>query len=403
MKFIGISLIINKSGILILFMTSPFEQGKQRGLVERKAIRHRLAEIYKVLEFFEMEKEILLKIDENKLKYVPERYLEECRGIAEGAGVKYEEIIALNYALMFYQLFRDGCTAFIIPKNYSTDGSVMLLKNRDLGFRRLHPQVLSYSRLDGYNSFIGITSAGSVCWYQGVNEKGLVAFNTATPCQIIDPTRAQGMSISTIIRRILEECNSVDDALKFISNTEYNACSNLFLADYERAVIIELKAGFSPYIWEISEPDCRSNHYLFHINPEVKDKMEILVRQQTLTRYARGKMLLKMKEKISLEDLIKISRDHFSGPGPSSICRHPPIVGSPLMRIMSSTTLSAQIFKLGEKIETYVALGYPCQSEFIRLEFGDEIPEALASGEAWLNQYKQQIRQKYSSTPPFSQ
>lgn len=369
-------------------MTSPFKQGKWRGLIERKAIQYRLREVYKVLEFFEMDKEMLLKVDENKLKYIPERYLEECRGIAEGAQVKYEEIVALNYAIMIHQLFKDECTAFIIPKNYSIDESVMLLKNRDLGFRRLHPQVLSYSKLDGYNSFIGVTSAGSVCWYQGINEKGLVAFNTATPCQIIDPIPAQGMSISTIIRRILEECDSVDDALKFILNAKYNACSNLFLADYERTVIVELKAGFSPYIWEINEPDCRSNHYLFHINPEVKDKMEILVRQQTLTRYARGKMLLKIKEKFSLEDIIEISRDHFNGPSPSSICRHPPIIGSPLMKILSSTTLSAQIFRIGEKIETYVALGYPCQSKFIHLEFGDKIPATLASGEAWLNQYK---------------
>jgi len=375
-------------------MTSPFVQGRRRGFTEREAILQRLREVYKALEFFELDRETLLKVDENKLKHVPERYLEECRGIAEGAGVKYEEIVALNYILMFYQLFKDGCTAFIIPKNYSTDESVMLLKNRDLGFRRLHPQVLSYSELDGYNKFIGVTSAGSVCWYQGVNEKGLIAFNTATPCQIIDPTRAQGMSISTIIRRILEECDSVDDALKFILNSEYNACSNLFLADYEKTVIVELKAGFSPYIWEISEPDCRSNHYLFHINPEVKDKMEILARQQTLTRYARGKKLLKMKEKISIEDLIEISRDHFYGPGPSSICRHPPIIGNPLTKIMSSTTLSAQIFKLGEEIETYVALGYPCQSEFIKLKFGDEIPRKLASGEAWLKQYEEQKRQQ---------
>lgn len=369
-------------------MTSPFIQGRVRGSVEREATHYRVRELYKFLEFFEVGLEDLLKGLEGRLKYVPERFLEECRGVAEGAGVRFEELLVLDFGLVYDQFFRDECTAFIIPGKFTVDGSTMLLKNRDLGFRRLHPQVLAYSKLEGYNSFIGVVSAGSVCWFQGVNEKGLAAFNTATPSEIIDPTRAQGMGVAVMVRRILEECDDVNEALKFISSDGNSASSNLFLADHERSVVVELKAGFTPYVWEIGEPDCRSNHYLFHVNPEAEEPLEVLVRQQTLARYARGKMLLKGDRKFGVEDLMEISRDHFGGPGPSSVCRHPPIVGSPLIRLLSSTTLSAQIFKIGGKVEVYTALGYPCQTSFTHTMFGEEIPVEMASGGLWLKQYK---------------
>ena len=369
-------------------MTSPFNQGFERGVREAGALRYRLNLVKNLLELLELKVEDYLKVNDAKLKYVPQRFLEEAEGIAKGSGLSVSEVLALDFGLSVDKLFMDGCTAFAIPSGFTLDGSVMLMKNRDLGFRRLHPQVLSYSKLDGYNRFIGVVTAGSVCWYQGVNEHGLVAFNTATPQQIIDPTSAQGMSIPVIIRRILEECSSVDEALKFISGSQFNAFSNLFLSDRERIVIVELKAGFTPYIWEVKEPDCRSNHYLFHVNPDVQDELELLVRQQTLVRYTRGRMLLKGVEKFSVETLMGFSRDHFHGPSPYSICRHPPIVGSPLTALLSSTTLSSQIFKVGiGGVEVYTAIGYPCQSEFIHTVFGESIPIEAADGRLWFKQY----------------
>jgi len=371
-------------------MTSPFEQGRRRGELEKSAIRHVLDEVYRFIDFFEIERDQFLKVDKEKLKFVPERFLEECRGLAEGAESSYEEIVAVNFSTVIGRLFRDGCTAFIVPKGCSEDGSVMLLKNRDLGLRRLHPQVLSYSQLDGYNEFLGVTDAGSAYWYQGVNKKGLVVFNTATPCQPLDPTDAQGMATPILVRRMLEECDNVDEAIKFIETNTYSACSNLFLGDCERTAIVEIKAGFKPHVWEIENLDCRSNHYLFHTNPEEKTKEEILSRLQTQTRYARGKQLIaeKGEEKIGVNDLQQFSKDHSNGPSPYSVCRHPPVVGTPLEKLMSSTTLSAEIFKLGDEIETFVALGYPCQTEFVKLKYDEAVPEPLASGTLWLEKLK---------------
>jgi len=366
-------------------MVSPFEQGEARGRAEKRAIQHALQELKRAADFFDLEEGGMAKVEKESLKHIPGRYVEECEGLARGSDLGEDPILALNFGKGLSRLFADGCTSFVVPRAHTPDGSVLLLKNRDLPYRRMHPQVCAYSRLDGYNEFLGVVSGGNVNWYQGVNEKGLVAFNNAARG---DPYE-EGMPISVLLRRILEECDSVDGALRFIGNNAYNAFSNVFLADKERAVVVEVKSGYPLHIWEIEKPDCRANHYLFHANPDADTKEEALRRLQTLTRYERGRQLLKGMEKVSVEELQRFSRDHEQGPGSCSICRHAAFVGTPVEKLMSSSTLSAQIFRVGDAIETYVALGRPCQTEFVKLKYGQGIPEPLATGEAWLENLKQ--------------
>ena len=56
---------------------------------------------------------------------------------------------------------------------------------------------------------------------------------------------------------------------------------------------------------------------------------------------------------------------------------------------MSSSTISSQIFKIEDTVETWVALGRPCQTEFVHHKWGDEIPDELSSAELWLRNLSQ--------------
>lgn len=366
-------------------MASPGDQGRVRGRVEKPGILHVIGEIERATVFFNQSPEDFMKVERKTLKHIPDRYIEECDGIAEGAGIPEEKALGLNFGKGPSTLFREGCTAFAVPGQCSSDGAPMLMKNRDLGYRRLHPQVLSYSRLDGFNEFLGVTTAGNAYWYQGVNEKGLVAYNTATLCGKYE----EGAPINILIRRLLEECDTVDEALRFIDSNKVSGCSNLFLGDHDKMVIAELKSGFPVHVDAVEKPDARANHYVYHDNPPLVDKDIILHRQYTLTRYERAKEMLKTVDKVSVDDLIRFSRDHANGPGSYSVCRHNSYIGTELDKLLSSSTLSSQIFKVGERVETWVALGRPCQTEFTHLKWRDEVPEPLASGETWLKSLSQ--------------
>ena len=258
------------------------------------------------------------------------------------------------------------------------------MKNRDLGYRRLNPQVCTYSKLDGLNAFIGVVNGGSINWYQGMNEKKLVVFNNYTPA----PKFEEGIPIPVLLRRMLEECDDVEEALGFIKKNKINGGSNIFLGDSERTVVVEQKSGHPPHVWSITKPDCRANHYLFHDNPKPVTERDYLGKQQTLTRYQRGKQLLAESKKIGVSKMQEFSRDHAHGPGSYSICRHKAFTGTPMSKLMSASTISSQIFDLSEKPVTYVALGQPCTSEFHKIKFGDEIPNELRSGNIWLKNLK---------------
>ncbi len=100
--------------------------------------------------------------------------------------------------------------------------------------------------------------------------------------------------------------------------------------------------------------------------------------------------MLKTADKVSVDDLIRFSRDHANGPGSYSVCRHNSYIGTELEKLLSSSTISSQIFKIGEKVETWVALGRPCQTEFKHLHWRDTVPEPLASGQHWLENFIQE-------------
>ncbi|MBN2336623.1 hypothetical protein JXL21_13775 [Candidatus Bathyarchaeota archaeon] len=366
-------------------MTTPREQGRARGRKETPGIKHILGEVEKAAGFFNQSLDDFLNVDKKTLKHIPERYIEECEGIAEGAGITEELAMGISFGKGPGNLFREGCTAFAVPAQCSADGAPLLMKNRDLGYRRMHPQVLAYSRLDGYNEFMGITTAGNAYWYQGVNEKGLVAYNTATLCGKYE----EGTPVNILVRRLLEECNTVDEALKLIEENKLAACSNLFLGDREKTVIAELKNGFPVHVDDLDKADARANHYVYHDNPPLIDKDVILHRQYTLHRYQRAKELLNTVEKVSVDDLIRFGRDHANGPGSYSVCRHNSYIGSELEKLLSSSTLSSQIFEIGDKVETWVSLGRPCQTEFVHHVWGDEIVPDMASGEMWIRNLSQ--------------
>lgn len=225
-------------------MTTPHKQGRMRGRLEKPGIKHILGEIERAAGFFNQSLEDFLKVDRENLRHIPDRCIEECDGIAEGADIPGEMALGLNFGKGPSGLFREGCTAFAVPGQCSAYGVPMLMKNRDLGYRRIHPQVLAYSRLSGYNELLGVTTAGNAYWYQGVNEKGLVAYNTATLCGKYE----EGMPINILVRRLLEECDTVDEALHFIDSEKVSACSNLFLSDREKMVVAELKNGFPVHV-----------------------------------------------------------------------------------------------------------------------------------------------------------
>ena len=75
-------------------MVTPSNQGKIRGKVESEAIKYTLDELKRFADFFELGNKNLGKVDKDSIKNIPERYIEECEGIAEGSGIDKNTLLA---------------------------------------------------------------------------------------------------------------------------------------------------------------------------------------------------------------------------------------------------------------------------------------------------------------------
>lgn len=364
-------------------MTSPKEQGRRRGEFEKTAIEYTLREIDTAIKFFGVNKKELYQLPEDLVYNVPKKYLEELQGISEGSGISYEKLVFINFGLEIVKELWAECTACVVPHEFTKNGSFLALKNRDLGPRTLYPNVFIRSRLNQCNEFVGVTQAGNVKFYNGVNEKGLFTTLTAAPG---GEKMGEGVWGSIIVRQILEECNNVKDAIQLLEKRGRDVLhgANVFLGSYENVAAAELKPDHEPFICEVGKPEPRTNHYFHHINVERSPEHEIA----SLTRFKRAQELLN-RRKLSAEDLKAISTDHAYGPGYHSICRHPPLIANALKKKTSATTLSGQIFEIGEKeIKTYTSLGQPCMTKFVPLRFQEEIPKELSTGATWLRVQK---------------
>lgn len=71
-------------------MITPREQGSARGRVEKPGIIHILSESEMADGFFNQGKDVL-KPDRMNLRVSPDRYVEECYGVAKGAGISDTE------------------------------------------------------------------------------------------------------------------------------------------------------------------------------------------------------------------------------------------------------------------------------------------------------------------------
>ncbi|MCC8193068.1 MAG: C45 family autoproteolytic acyltransferase/hydrolase [Deltaproteobacteria bacterium] len=104
---------------------SPHERGLTYGRLAAERIGNSLSlyrelfETYASLKWEEAVRRAAL-FEPSITEYLPDA-IEEMRGIAEGAGVSYGDILALNCRSELMFALPDGCTSAIIPPEASAD------------------------------------------------------------------------------------------------------------------------------------------------------------------------------------------------------------------------------------------------------------------------------------------
>jgi hypothetical protein len=253
----------------------------------------------------------------------------------------------------------EGCTNATVEASRAAGDAPLVLKNRDRSGRGLAPQsVLEVPSMGGRHGLLTVTTACHPFVFQGVNDAGLVAANSYVSRARDSVPEAERLPNGVLVRRVLEECDSVASARALVESLplERSKGLTLSLADAGSAVLLEVDP--QPAEARVVEADggavASANHF--------PGRSEDAAGTSSDYRLSRASTLLSdVADGVGVEDLFALARDHRNGPGPNSVCRHPSDEHGDPFVLTESTTLSTTVYRGGEPT-LWATVGNPCES-----------------------------------------
>ncbi|MBN1333844.1 MAG: hypothetical protein JW971_08760 [Synergistales bacterium] len=248
--------------------------------------------------------------------YTPD-LLDEMKGIAEGSGLTFEDILTLNSrSEIVLDTSVDGCTAFGVTPEFSSEGKTYICQNWDWIRRQKDTLVVIEIAQEPSPSILMIAEAGIISG-KGLNSSGLgVCFNALSTGQ-----GKPGIPVHVLLRRILDS-KTLGDAVESVASAE-RASSGNFLIGTSEGEIINIESAPEDFGVLYAEKGylAHTNHFLCinHVC-NVKDHGKVIL-PDTFHRLGRIKGLLENKKgSVDFNTCHEFLSDHRNFP--DSICRH---------------------------------------------------------------------------------
>lgn len=199
---------------LIEVKGTAYEMGRQHGEQAGDLVRKYLLLIERLAG---KPRDILCRNAERFLEVIERlspKYVEEVRGLAEGAGISFAEALLCQVRTQALYGGEAGCTAFALRGEATLDGLILIGQNQE--FEPEFAEVATLLRVcptDGRPRALMITFAGQL-GYSGINEFGVAHFaNSLFNCNL-----RLGVPPYPMKRAILEQ-RSVAEAIALLDAT----------------------------------------------------------------------------------------------------------------------------------------------------------------------------------------
>ncbi|HYZ81136.1 MAG TPA: C45 family peptidase, partial [Solirubrobacteraceae bacterium] len=215
---------------------SARERGRQYGEAARDRV-HRSVEIYRDV-FAHYSGWDWERVREEAEKYVAPvaafqpRYLEEVRGLAEGAGLGELDVLAINVRteIMFAAVAREHrpaeCTSFAVVPSRVSDGALLIGQNWDWLPHTADTTVILEVRQDEGPDFVTVVEAGLLAKV-GMNSSGVaVGANALVSAADVG---TPGVPFHVLLRA-LHDADNLADGLTSLGRMERSSSANYLLA-----------------------------------------------------------------------------------------------------------------------------------------------------------------------------
>ncbi len=252
--------------------------------------------------------------------------VEEMQGVAEGAGVEFREIAALNARteLTFSCLpnpMKDpasgGCTSFGLLPEVTENGHVIIGQNWDWRAEALHTSVILQIEQKDKPDIVMHAEAGTI-GHRGINAAGIgVCINyIRTEADVFRP----GLQFLIKLRGILNSTR-MSNALRMLMNNVGPNSMNMVIGHQGGEVIdVENLPNDLLFVYPQDGIVTHANHFespMLRLRDTGKSTLP-----DTVYRSRRLRRLLETRRgRLNVESIREALSDHFSYP--DSICRHP--------------------------------------------------------------------------------
>lgn len=246
--------------------------------------------------------------------YLPEA-IAEMRGIADGAGVSYGDILTLNCRSELMFALPDGCTSVVVPPEASTDGKACVAQTWDwlspardtCVILEIHQPPLPALMMvceAGMVGGKGLNSAGIGC---GLNALGIGKGQIGTPLHIM--------------YRSIMNTAKISDAIETVARPVRAGCGNFFIGSADGLV---LHLEYTPDQYDVLMADthgvAHGNHFLSPLFAP-QDVLKTALPCSFPRRFRAQKMLDELHGKLDRMTVCNsVLSDHVNFP--DSVCSH---------------------------------------------------------------------------------
>jgi isopenicillin-N N-acyltransferase like protein len=298
-------------------------------------------------------------------------YLEEIRGIAEGAEVDEADVLAINVRteVMFAAKARAAerrvgeCSAFAVTPVRSADGHTLIGQNWDWLLHSAETVVVVEARQPDRPDYVTVVEAGLLA-KTGMNSSGigLVTNALVSAHDRGDP----GVPYHVALRAILD-AETISDAYAVLQRARRSSSANYLIAHRDgQAVNIEGAPGDFSALFLTFPADglvLHTNHFASGAlsGPDVG----LWVMPDSPFRLERLREELGPVPSISLKDARQALADHAGHP--SGVCCHP---DGRWDRLEQGETVASVLMDLDDR-RMWLADGHPCTAPYRELNYGD--------------------------------
>jgi len=274
----GKAYLENVSSLLVLHVKgSPYEMGYQNGFLLKNRIQASIQYHNQRMTDMGYSYEYMVNCSKAMEPHIPQEYIEEMQGLADGASVNYTDVLLSQIDADLPGRGWTGCSGFAIFGNATIDGHLYHGRNLDSSLLPPPSGLITVYEPESGNAFVNIGHFGIIGVDIGVSKKGIslgLKFSSS------NDTTLDGMPILFILRKVLQHSNNLTEAISIINQTGRTTGWNIVLGNGKNlnACAVEISNNYCKVFWagdpaedilshySIENAVRRTNHY---VDPEL--------------------------------------------------------------------------------------------------------------------------------------